>query len=313
MKFTTSTIEKPFAFFDDYIRKGGINTHLVEYVGNWVKLEKSDPSKYKVIFVDYECIVHETFPTYQIPEDGSYEERVEFNEVNTYSFAETSEKLLKQEVLRSEELINEIHQDFLRKFNDASNILSFHANSLKELIEESENILAKFSYCVSHLNSLNKSMEELSPVTVGSSIAQNLISEINTTPNYKVALVHEIFDFWKLRTNNSKGPIIMEEKEHDRLISLIIEMIKEEKVPRIDVKFNELPISKYLLTYCFYVLKKKIYGDKRGKLFFTQFLKNAFVDLENYSENTFKRKFATRPGIVEKWYPEIIKEAMNEY
>lgn len=312
MKFTISTLEVPFAFFEDYIRLGGIKNHLDEYTKNWIKLEMSDPSRYKVFSNDDYCIVIETYPTYIIPEDGDYEERVEFDEVITYSFAETSEKQLKEEVLISIKLINKISLDSLIRFNDSSNILSFHAKSLEELIEGSENILTKFRYCENHLNSLKIYMEELFPATKGSLIVQNPITEIHNTPDYKVALVHEIFDFWKLKANNGKGPIIMEEKEHERLMALIIEMIKEEKVPRIDVKFNELPISKYLLTYCFYVLKKKIYGDKKGKLFFTQFLKNAFVDLEDYKEETFKRKFATRPGIAEKWYPKIILESMNE-
>ena len=64
MKFTISTLEEPFAFFEDYIRLGGIRKHLDEYVENWIKLEKSDPSRFKVLSDDDYCTVIEIYPTY---------------------------------------------------------------------------------------------------------------------------------------------------------------------------------------------------------------------------------------------------------
>jgi hypothetical protein len=307
MKFTISTLEEPFAFFEGYIVKDGINKHLSEYIEKWVKLEKSNPSRFKVLSSDDYCTVHETYPTYIIPEDGSNEERVEIDEVITYRFAETSEEQLKHEVLISKKLIKEISKDYLKKFNDSSNILSFHSGSLSELIRGSENILTKFPFCIDHLNTLSQYIQDLSYNISNATIEFNPKSDSaknNDEPREGIDDPYiEILGY--LKGENEFGQKIMSDNAFTKLVESIAKVIKNEKV-ELDYKFD-LKEKNGVLKYTFYVLHLRLIGTKKNDLFY-KFIHGNILQFQGCDYKPFKSKISDPPSYLPNYIPSIIKE-----
>lgn len=311
MNFRNSSIEDPIGFFEDYFRKNGILKHFEEYKYWRTKEQIAHPESVRIVIIDNDCIIERKEYNYALDDDGNLitEDRIENIDIDFFS--KEAERLIKSEVEKSKTLLKNASKIYLQNHNDASKFLNFQSVLIEEIQQDCSELFNRFPFCMDYLNAFKNYIHNLLiSILKGVDTNQLSLSSKQFHSDYKNALIHEIFDFWKLPTNNGKGPIIMEEKEHERLISLIIEMIKEEKSPKIEVKFKELPISKYLITYCFYILKTKLYGVKRGKIFFTEFLPLAFVDLP-YKKEYFDRKFSAKPNY-ENWYPQIIKDTYSE-
>lgn len=315
MKFTISTLEEPFAFFEDYIKSGAIRKHLDEYVENWIKLELSDPVRYKVFSTDDYCDVIEKYPTFIIPEDGSDEERVEFDQVIEYSFAETSEDLLKQEVLISKGLIKEIILEYLRKFNDSSNILFFHAKSLKELFDGSEYILTKFPFCIDHLNTLSQYIQDSSNNISNANNVHDPKSESTKSndelENRKDDPIANILGY--LKEEDENGIQIFNENDYTNLLQLLQILIDSKRCPDFENRFYfTIPVG--LLKYTFYLILPYVNKDENGsKDYYFHFLLKAFPRFgKEWSFKSFKTKISTIPDVLPDYLPSIFREKRQQ-
>ncbi len=342
MKNFDSSIKQPLKFFEDLISEGGYDQFRDEFFAPWEKIANDEYNSFFArvykeegyIVHDFDQLIHDAQyevnidrkdtikgETYKIPD--LYDEISTKNDINDWkitkiSIEEDSRKRINLKDVLNFRLDNEykLSQKFI---NQAISEITFNGNSahiflnqqliiLESLSKNENNLFVDYPLCKSHIFSL---IEFIKSFLQKNAYQEELIPQGS---DHKTVLIHEIFDFWKGTAGlNNKGPQIMGPSEHERLILLITEMVFSEKLPVITRKFGRLPIPKALITFCFYVLKDILYGKQRGKGYFIDFLKNAFVDLADYEESTLMRKFATPPEF-EKWFPKIIQEAItNKY
>jgi len=330
-----SSVMQPVKFFEDLIFDGGYDEFRNDFFKEWgnekfeffVNIYKDDD----YIVHDFQSIINDSKDEYRDNNPATDQNRKPATHINLYDEVCTTKDIndwksqhhsieedtrkrvnlkdvlnyrLNKEFILSQRLISQAISEIIFKVNTADNFLNHQLIILQNLSVSESHLFIEYPESKSHLLSLINFIKKLS--------SNRSFQEISKShpQDHKTALIHEIFDFWKGTAGlNNKGSQIMDSAEHERLISLITEMVFSERSPVITRKFGRLPIPKALITYCFYVLKDNLYSRQRGKGYFIEFLNNAFADLADYEEKTLIRKFATQP-MNEKWFPKIIQEAI---
>ena len=99
-----------------------------------------------------------------------------------------------------------------------------------------------------------------------------------------------------LKSKNPKDELIMTDEDYVILKDLITAMIIYEEVPIIDTPFNRLSVSNQTIIYSFYKIHVQLFGTRRIRDYFIDFLKATFSQLGSYDYSTVKTKFSVKPN-----------------
>ena len=88
----------------------------------------------------------------------------------------------------------------------------------------------------------------------------------------------------------------MTDEDYVILKDLITAMIIYEEVPIIDTPFNRLSVSNQTIIYSFYKIHVQLFGTRRIRDYFIDFLKATFSQLGSYDYSTVKTKFSVKPN-----------------
>lgn len=117
-----------------------------------------------------------------------------------------------------------------------------------------------------------------------------------------------------LKSNNSSREKILSDEDFEYLLIKLDELLETNRLPEIPRKIESVNISKNLLSYTFWVLHKYLYGTKSIKPYFLQFIQSIFSCYDDWSSETFRKKFGNKDKITyggEKFIPRIIIDELK--
>jgi hypothetical protein len=100
-----------------------------------------------------------------------------------------------------------------------------------------------------------------------------------------------------LKSKNLKGDLIMTDEDYLKLKDYVTVMIINEEVPFIESPIKVLSVSDQTIIYSFYKIHQQLFGTKRIRDYFIDFLKAAFSQLHSYDKSTIKTKFSVKPKL----------------
>jgi hypothetical protein len=100
-----------------------------------------------------------------------------------------------------------------------------------------------------------------------------------------------------LKSKNLKGDLIMTDEDYLKLKDYVTGMIINEEVPFIESPIKALSVSDQTIIYSFYKIHQQLFGTKRIRDYFIDFLITAFSQLHSYDKSTIKTKFSVKPKL----------------
>lgn len=296
MDIPKSTVKEPLKFFQwilDY-------NNFVSYNGDFFRGYEVLPDA----IVDYE---KESVSYWNTTDDGN-ENPIEYTEI--VYFKDIFSKCLYNGL-----------SDFIQNLNEAVDVrflddshekfLQLLQLKIQEIAASSKVISREYPFVESYINRISEQIKKKK--TAFSSNKDHIIIESSPKEecnNNDKDLVLGIFSF--LKEKNQHGQKIMSDSDYKRLIDGIRELIKKESAPEIG-EISEINIPLDLLTYCFYILHKILYGVKPQRKYLLSFLKNTFPKLSEWEEDTLKTNFSKKPHRKDDAYiPEIVKLHIHE-
>ena len=107
--------------------------------------------------------------------------------------------------------------------------------------------------------------------------------------------------------NPQKHPI-MSEADFNRLIAYTDHLVLSNTLPDTITSIKQTEISNLHISYTFYRLHKQLFGTRRIKDSFIEFLHTTFSQFAGTSKTTTKAKFATAPNSYENDFAGYISE-----
>ncbi len=301
-----SNIEKPFKFFEYLL---SLNKEIFETSINEVLTFKYIYTKKEVTIFDdnlevvrteIRLIKNNTFPNTHF----DYKNNIFINEYAINGEIKSDEydlkkqyftPLLIQEMNKSKELLlkgTKNSKDFIHFVNTNKIILQDIIDNNQEVITTEKSfidILCKISHFLEKIKETFK-------------LHLPKYEEFQKTK--EVDFISSVISYMKGK--NEKGEIILNEKDYNLLYLYVQELIEKEKVPNIKKQLKP-KISNDLLRFTFWVLHYEKYTTKKIRLYFYDFIKEAFENFKGSEISSIKSQFGTKTRVTkDNFLPEII-------
>ncbi|GAB1858010.1 hypothetical protein MHTCC0001_28470 [Flavobacteriaceae bacterium MHTCC 0001] len=289
---TDSTITYPIRFFESVLKDESNIQDVAKSI-----LYYSDYSSY--VFKEYSTVID----CIEIDDlTGEAKEHTEYTENLIIKYLKTQYHISRDNIYQ-----------FCIKNDEVAikSYLSIQVKGIQLLINRSKDLLAYHPYfliplrsIVAYINELLL-LSEMDEFKINEDIVE--IIPLRSNLDFDATNSETIYSVLKyMDGKNEKQEIILSHDDFNKLIEYANYLVDKEKVPKIEAQL-EPKITFELLRFTFWVLHKELYSTKRIKPHFYKFVKELFVQSNNYQPSSIKSSFAVQSRISrDDFIPNII-------
>lgn len=195
----------------------------------------------------------------------------------------------------------------LKNDNQKEEYVELQIRYLQNLIDTEQKVFKRFPFIIEYLYEVVNELNLILPKTIATKDIDPSAIQFST-PLSTAEVINSIFSFFQ--GTNEQGEKIMSESDYAQLMVYVNELVNGKRKPTISQKLNP-KLDNGLISFSFWGLHRELYGTRKIRKYFLEFLKEAFTNFDHVKIGSIKSSFGRKPKIAPNHLPPILKKYWN--